>query len=228
MHRIVLLPGLDGTGTLFEGFTRAAPSGVHLDVAALPREPLSYPELAASLAPRLQLDADTVLLAESFSGPLAILLAQHRQLRTLVLCNTFVVPPRPRALAALPFSLLFHLPLPGAIIRRYLVGRDASDALVKQVQTTVATVPARVLAARVSSVLTVNVGREFAQCTSPLLYLRGTEDHLVSDASLDKLVKAASVPVSVARIPGPHLLLQAAPDAAWRAIENSLLRAPAA
>ena len=41
MRRIVLLPGLDGAGALFEGFLRAAPSGVRVDAVALPREPLS-------------------------------------------------------------------------------------------------------------------------------------------------------------------------------------------
>jgi hypothetical protein len=45
----------------------------------------------------------------------------------------------------------------------------------------------------------------------------------VSEASVLDLVSAASVPVSVVRIPGPHLLLQAAPEAAWRVIEEHVL-----
>jgi hypothetical protein len=45
----------------------------------------------------------------------------------------------------------------------------------------------------------------------------------VPEASVDTVVRAAPVPVSVVRVPGPHMLLQAAPEAAWRAIENAVL-----
>ena len=226
MRRIVLLPGLDGTGALFEGFVRASPPGVSLDIVTLPREPLSYEELATRLAPRLQLAPDTILLAESFSGPLAVLVAEHHQIAALVLCNTFVTPPRPRALAALPLTSFFHLPPPAVLVRRYLVGPGASDDLVAQVRTAVASVPPAVLAMRMSSVLTVDVARCLTRCTAPILYLRGTEDRLVPEASLRRVIDAASVPVSVARILGPHLLLQVAPEAAWRAVVDAVLRTP--
>src|SRR5215207_6227719 len=148
MRRIVLLPGLDGTGALFDDFVRAAPAAVRPDVVSLPREPLGYAELVERLAPRLQLTPDTILLAESFSGPLAILLAQRQQIAALVLCNTFVMPPRPRALAVLPLAPFFRLPLPAAVVRRFLVGSDAPDTLVERVRAAVASVPPTVLAAR--------------------------------------------------------------------------------
>jgi pimeloyl-[acyl-carrier protein] methyl ester esterase len=224
MRRIVLLPGLDGTGLLFDRFVRAAPPGLQIDVVALPPEPLGYAALVARLAPRLQLTSETILLAESFSGPLAIEIAQDQRFAALVLCNTFVASPVPRALAALPLTALFHLPLPAALIRRYLVGPDAPDTLVEQVRAAVASVPAAALAARVRSVLSVDVADALTRCAAPYLYLRATEDRLVPESSVHALVRAASMPVSVVRIPGPHLLLQAAPEAAWRAIQNCVLR----
>jgi pimeloyl-ACP methyl ester carboxylesterase len=85
MRRIVLLPGLDGTGALFEGFMRAAPAGVSLDVVALPPKPSGYAELAEHLSSTLRLSPDTILLAESFSGPLAITLAARHMVAALVL-----------------------------------------------------------------------------------------------------------------------------------------------
>lgn len=222
MRRLVLLPGLDGTGTLFDEFVRAAPADVRCDVVALPREALSYPELAERVAPQLELTPDTILLAESFSGPIAIQIAASQRLAALVLCNTFVVPPGPRVLASLPLTPFFHLPLPSFMIRRYLVGANASDALVERVRVAVESVPPRVLASRVSNVLRVDVAGALGRCSAPIVYLRGTEDRAVPEASVRALVGAASVPIQVVRIPAPHLLLQAAPEAAWRAIEDSL------
>lgn len=227
MRRTVLLPGLDGTGALFDDFARAAPATVRPEVVALPQEPLGYAELAERLAPRLQLAPDTILVAESFSGPLAILLAERHQIAALVLCNTFVAPPRPRALAAL-LAQLAHLPLPAAVVRWLLVGTDAPDVLVERVRAVVASVPPAVLAARVSSVSSVNVADVLARCATPLVYIRGTKDRLVPEASVQAVVRAAAVPVAVVRIPGPHLLLQAAPEAAWRAIDEAVLKPQAA
>jgi pimeloyl-[acyl-carrier protein] methyl ester esterase len=228
MRRIVLLPGLDGTGTLFDDFVRAAPAGLQLDVVALPAEPLGYVELVERLHPMLRLTSETILVAESFSGPLAIMLAARSRLAGLVLCNSFVVRPHPRALQLLAAPLLFRVRAPSALIRRYLVGPAASNTLVARVRAAIAAIPAAVLASRVRTVLSVDVTSQLAACTVPLLYLRGTEDRLVPDASADAVAHAASVPLSLVRMPGPHLLLQVAPNAVWRAIAETFLQLPAA
>jgi pimeloyl-[acyl-carrier protein] methyl ester esterase len=223
MQRILLFPGLDGTGALFEDFLRAAPAGVTCDVVALPQEPLGYAELVARLAPRLGPTKDTILIAESFSGPLAVLLAGRHRLAALVLCNSFVTAPWPRALAALPLAPFFHFPLPARLVRRFLVGTDARDDLVERVRSTVAGVPPAVLAARVAAVLSVDVRDALARCETRLLYLRGVSDRLVPEASVEAVVAAASAAVRVVTIRGPHLLLQAAPEEAWRAIQDGVL-----
>ena len=224
MRRIVLLPGLDGTGALFEGFVRAAPAGVSLDVVALPPKPFSYAELAEHLSSTLRLSPDTILLAESFSGPLAITLAARHTVAALVLCNTFVAPPRPRALRALAIPLVFHVRPPAALVRWLLVGPAASDALVAQARAAIAAVPPSVLAARVRAVLSVAVADQLARVAAPILYLRGSEDRLVPDASVKALLAAAPQPVSLVRLAGPHLLLQALPTAAWDAIARTILQ----
>jgi len=224
----VLLPGLDGTGALFERFVRAAPAGLRLQLASLPAEPIGYLELSRHLEADLSLSRDDVLLAESFSGPLAMYLAAKHKVAQLVLCNTFARPPLPRFLRSFARPALFRIPPPAVLIRRYLLGLDATDTLVRQVRGVIASVPPEVLSARVRAVLSVDAAGWLAQCSMPILYLRSTEDHLVSDASVVALVAAASVPVSVSRVPGPHLLLQAAPERVWSAISQALLQLPAA
>lgn len=222
MHRFVLLPGLDGTGALFEQFRRTAlAAGARdVDIVALPAEPLGYDALAARLAPSLRLDANTVLVAESFSGPLAILLAARASVGAVVLCNSFVVAPRSSLLRALAVPWWFRARPPAALVRRFLVGPAASDALVEEVQRVVASVPAHVVASRLRSVLTVDVVGLVTHSTTPILCVIGTEDRVVPASSVEAIVRAAGGGATVARIAGPHLILQAAPVAAWSVIER--------
>jgi fermentation-respiration switch protein FrsA (DUF1100 family) len=94
--------------------------------------------------------------------------------------------------------------------------------VVRQVRDVVASVPAELLAYRARSALSVDVTPELARCTMPILYLRGSKDHVVHERSVEAIVRAASVPVSVAHITARHLLLKTAPHEAWRAIGEFL------
>jgi pimeloyl-[acyl-carrier protein] methyl ester esterase len=108
---VVLLPGMDGSGLLFADFIEALGPDVDAKVVAYPPDRvLGYPELTVLARAELPSDRPFVLLAESFSGPVAVALAALRPpgLRALVLACSFVrspisVPPvLRRMLAALP------------------------------------------------------------------------------------------------------------------------------
>jgi pimeloyl-[acyl-carrier protein] methyl ester esterase len=218
---MVLLPGMDGTGALFDRFRAAAPPHVTLDVVPLPAEPLAYAEIEASIAPRVAATPETVLLAESFSGPLALALATRTRVAAVVLVNSFVRSPVPARLARLATPMFFRLPVPTAVLRRMLLGRDADAALVRELRAALARVPAKVLASRVGEIARLDATGAatgaLERLDRPLLYLRGTDDRLVGDASVEA-IRALAPRTVVARVPGPHLLLQASPAAAWEAI----------
>jgi pimeloyl-ACP methyl ester carboxylesterase len=222
MRHFVVFPGMHGTTDLLDDFVAAAPSDVRIDLVALLTELVDYDDLASHFSKTLRLTPDSVLIAESFSGPLAIMLAERCNVAALILCNTFAKGPYPRALRALPLLLLARVPPPASLVRFFIVGPDASDTLVRQVRDVVAVVPAKTLGLRALSALNVDVISELARLTSPILYLRGTEDRLVHERSVKAVVKAASAPVTVARISAPHLLLKTSPREAWRAIGEFL------
>ena len=76
MRRIVLLPGLDGTGALFDDFVRTAPATVRCDVVSLPQEPLGYAELVegtlalrGALLPLAERYRDAVFAAHKHTQP---------------------------------------------------------------------------------------------------------------------------------------------------------------
>ncbi|MEP7065770.1 MAG: alpha/beta hydrolase [Gemmatimonadota bacterium] len=222
MRHFVVLPGMHGTTKLMDDFAASAPHDARVDLVALPAHLADYDELASHFAPTLELAADSILIAESFSGPLAILLAARIKVAALVLCGTFAKAPYPRVLSGLPLALLARVRPSSSLVRFFIVGARAPESLVTQVQSVVDMVPAETMANRTRSALEVDVRGELARCTSPILYLRGTGDHLIHKWSLETIVRAATVPVSVANIPAPHLLLKTSPREAWRAINAFL------
>ena len=103
-----------------------------------PPEPLSYDELADHVARNLPAGEPLVLIAESFSGPLALALALRRPVAALVFCNSFVVTPRTRALRWFTWPVLLGLPLPKFLLRRCMLGPAAEEALIDDVAGVVA------------------------------------------------------------------------------------------
>lgn len=208
-----------------DDFRAGAPSGAHVDLVALPSDLTDYAELATHFEKTLRLTPNSILIAESFSGPLAILLAERIGVAALVLCNTFAKAPYFSALGLLPLSLIARIPPPLFLLRYFIVGSGAPNSMVEQVRKAVEGVSPEVMANRTRSALTVDVTRELARCSCPILYLRGTQDHVIHEWSLETIVRSATVPVTVADIPAPHLLLKTAPREAWRAI-NVFLASP--
>src|SRR4051812_43266913 len=93
---VVLLPGLDGTGTLFGPVLDHLPPDLRPLVVTYPtEEPLGYEQLLAHVLERLPTSAPFVLLGESFSGPLALMASSRSPvgLRGVILCASFVRNP---------------------------------------------------------------------------------------------------------------------------------------
>jgi sigma-B regulation protein RsbQ len=219
---IVLLPGLHGTRELFDPFVAAAPAHVRPIVLTLP-EKGSYPELAQEL--RGQLPAGGfAILAESFSGPLAIALAREMPGRIVgvILSNTFVSPPRSRLFHFLPWSLLLRIPAPGWAIRFLVAGWRASPRLVSAVRVAIRTQPAAVLAARMQAIFALPRSVTDSPLDVSLLILTGSDDRLVPPDSTIRTLEKIALRSTRVIIRAPHLLLQTAPAEAWNAISAFL------
>lgn len=216
---LFLLPGMDGTGELFSNFVRLLPSWIEPHVIAYPSDRnLSYEQLVAVLRSCISNKEPFVILAESFSTPLAVQFAAENPtgLHALVLCAGFISPPREgflRQVALRLSSALFSFGLPEFVCRRYLVGQAASKRLVDEVRAVVSRVPGRVLANRLRSVLSCDVRVELRSVSIPLLYLSGSKDRLVRTSSFEG-IKQTKPEAQFAAIEAPHLILQTRPDQA--------------
>jgi len=218
---LVLLPGLDGTGDLFEPLlSRLDPSLATVVVRYPIGEPLGYEALTSIARRALPTTGEYVLLGESFSGPIAAHLAAERSgaLLGLILCASFVSSPMPHLR---PFEWLLEVGPVGSFARwlapTKLLGRFETRELKTLLLRTLARVPRRVLIARIRAVLAVNSTTELSRAGVPTMYLQGTEDTLLPPSCVDE-VRRLAPKTRVVSVPAPHCVLQCAPDAAARAI----------
>ncbi|NUQ28003.1 MAG: alpha/beta hydrolase [Acidobacteriaceae bacterium] len=225
--KLILLPGMDGTGKLFAEFRAALPDEYEIEIVQYPSDRfLSYSELENLVWSTCPATESFVLIAESFSTPLAIRCAARDQenLKGMILCAGFVASPVKgwrRVMARILAPLLFHLPLPAVAAKFWLVGFGASSPLIQTIRPVLASVSPKVLSARLRAVLECDVRAAFQQVQAPVLYLQAREDRLV-DASCVEEFKCIHAAVRVEILDGPHLLLQREPLNAAQVITSFL------
>ncbi len=213
MTTIVLLPGMDGTGILFESFVAELKASAVIVVYPMD-QPLGYAELEQRVLASLPLDEPYVLLGESFSGPLAIAIAAKRppNLQAVVLVCSFAKLPLPWIPAWLQ-KLVGRSPaarVPVAFTARVVLGPFYTRplyAVLKQVHDMVA--PA-VWKARLLAVISIDHSELLPRVQVPVLCLRAIYDMVVS-ASASALISRRAPSVEVVAIEGPHFLLQTRP-----------------
>jgi pimeloyl-ACP methyl ester carboxylesterase len=211
---LVLLPGLDGTALLFTDFAASFGAEVKIIVVSYPPDmPLGYSELEAIARSFLPQDQPFFLLAESFSGPIGISIAASAPpgLLGLVLCCSFARSPMPLlaflrpAIGVVPLAAL-----PVRLLAFFLLGRFSSSALVAALGRSLALVAPAVLRSRARAALSVDASASLPRIRVPVLYLRASEDRLVSCAS-SELVTSLAPQTQVVEFAAPHFLLQALP-----------------
>ncbi len=216
----IILPGLDGTGLLLDRFRELAPETHDAIVCALPDNPNdNYPTLCDHFSERVQELESCHLIAESFSGPLGILLA-HRHpeiIRRLTLVATFAVSPTPLLARFIPWSILYRLPMPSLAARHFFVGPD--ENLAADLKNAIRQTSPQALVSRMHCLMNVDVTTQLSELNCEVKYIRPKQDRLVQARSL-KSITAANPTVSVRDIDGPHLILQTRPKQAWELLLN--------
>lgn len=217
--RWILLPGLDGSGRLFDRFLVGL-GDVDAVVVHYPDDPAAdlgaYAEYAAAAigeAPRC------LVVAESFSGPVALRLQRlDARVEAIVLVASFVRRPHP-ALCVLPVSIVAALARRAAfrpLLRMFCLGRDAPDDSVEALRSVVRALPVAVLSSRLALLRSLDESAALRSTRVRVLYLRARRDRLVRGS-----LSSAAPPAALFRevvVDGPHFLLQARPSACREAI----------
>lgn len=223
IRRLVLLPGLDGTGELFADFVAVLPPGMEATVVRYPAaEFRTYAELLAFVRESVSRLEAFVVLGESFSSPLAVHLAATRpaNLVGLIICAGFVANPFPHTkflVKALARPFLFRLPAPGWVYKCFVTGWSASPALRRKVRQVTRRVAPQVLSGRVHEILNCDAREDLVRTSVPIMYLQGAHDRLISRKCFEEIQRLQRR-VRLASIPSSHLVLQQKPREAAEAI----------
>lgn len=223
MIRAIILPGMDGTGDLLAEFAAALAPELETTVVPYPKDVvLDYAALTAWVADALPREGSFLLIAESFSGPIAIELAARKPegLIGLVLIASYARAPRSRALRWLA-GLQGVLParkLPLWPVMSMLMGRWSSPEWRARVRDAVRSVDADVMRARLQAAASTDVTAKIAAIDCPLMYLKASEDRLVKADSWRAIRDLSGNAVCI-EIEGPHFLLQAKPQECAAAIK---------
>lgn len=231
----MLLPGMDGTGRLFNLLIAALGNEIRARVISYPPDRrLSYDALLERVEKVLPSAEPFVILAESFSGPIAIRLAARRprHLLGVILCTSFAVSPIPRWLWSLGArqwlrrlvpQAMFRPAVPPHILRGLALDWQTPRAMVQETAAAIRSVSPAVLAGRLREVLDVDVTEALRSCEVPVLYLAGSRDRIIGRRGLAEIRRVRPAVESI-ELPGPHFLLQARPEAAARVITEYLRR----
>jgi pimeloyl-[acyl-carrier protein] methyl ester esterase len=216
MTRLVLLPGMDGTGDLFREFMRAMPEPMHIQALCYPADASpSYGQLLNLVQFMAPASEPYFLLAESYSTPVAIQFAATRppNLKGLILCAGFATSPIRgwrKLLTSLIPPLAFRLPLPKIAMSRFLLGADAPESLHASVRAAIRSVKPAVLTERLRQILEVDARPALSQISVPILYIQDSQDRLVNSSSFAE-IHAIKPQTKIVRIDGPHLIVQREP-----------------
>ncbi len=222
--KIVLLPGLDGTGVLFKPFIDALLSDIDSLIITYPPDvKLSYLELVNFVMAQLPSEK-FVLVGESFSGPIAYQIALRKpdNLSSVIYVATFLSNPSRVLLKLahmLPVSFLLALPMPKFIIKSLLLGVDANKQIIGLFKQSIKQVSPSVLSFRLQEI--AKLSNSHQPCEVKSTYIQATNDKLVSKGCVMDFKKVFNN-LSVFQIKGPHFILQANPVACADIVANEV------
>jgi pimeloyl-ACP methyl ester carboxylesterase len=208
--KIVLLPGLDGTGELFAPLIEELHDSFEIQIIRYDtQKKQSYQELFNYVIDNLPSD-DFILVAESFSGVIAyqIGLKKPQNLKHIILVATFLQNPRPILLNLIPNSYILSLPIPKIIIKMFFLGFSTDIKTINLFQKIIKTVSPNVLYFRLQEIKKLKLKEE--EITLPITYIQANDDQLVLKKSLKKWERVCHN-LEIFQVDGKHFILQSNP-----------------
>jgi hypothetical protein len=200
--KLVLLPGLDGTGKLFEPFINALPSNIEPVIIAYPEnEYLGYEGLAQYVLGQLPKEERYYLLVESFSGPIGYLLAKKNleNMLGVIFVATFLHSPIKllvKLSSILPLALILKLPIPNIVIKWFFLGMQADLRVIGLLKKTLRKINSKIISFRVKEVRNLVLNLEKININS--YYVQALNDKLVASKELSAFEEISEMLIDLA------------------------------
>jgi len=218
--KLVLLPGMDGTGELFADLLSHF-EGEHMVIPLPQNGEQDHTSLAKVINHQLPPE-DFILLAESFSGGIVpeLLRLENKQIKGVIFIASFLSSPKKYLLSIarlLPIKSLTSAPLSRIAHKLLFLGQEASNELLTKFEEVVKSIPNSVLKNR----LGIMQRQELPITTFdlPVAYIRALSDRLISDKK-GREFSQIFTNIKHIEIEGPHFILQAKPKESASLIEK--------
>jgi hypothetical protein len=128
-QHLVFMPGMDGTGLSFEPVLALLPESAKITLIRYPGDKLlSFDETVECAAAQIPTGDPPIVIAESFSGPVAVKMigSGRAKAKALILCATFTKSPHPvvwRFMRFLRLPMLIKPEMPKRIFK-VVIGDD--------------------------------------------------------------------------------------------------------
>lgn len=221
--KLYLLPGLDGTGELFKPLLKELPGECIYEIISYPPDQQqTFKQHVEHVESKLPLNKRIILLAESFSGPIAVKIVKSGKfaIERVIFVATFAKSPLPTLLGMakhLPLSSILKIPLPNLLVRHFCFGMGATNKQIESFKIVLAGVAPEVLAERLRILAAVDSREELKEIKIPCCYIQAGNDRLVPSSALTDFEKGIKNLI-IHKVHGPHFILQAEPKACVEAI----------
>ena len=212
-RNLILLPGLDGTGALFDDLVDQLEEKFHIICLSYPsNQHCSLDDLAQMVKDKMPDPQNTIILAESFSGLVALTLLEKLLIhpKGIIFGMCFVEPPFKALLRVVSKIPIKHIPwihIPDAMYRKFCLGNSATKQQVKNLQKVLSKVNPGVIFQRLRLIETFRIPDQSKNWDIPCGYIQATMDRLISYKAAFWFSQNFQS-FSLKTIPGPHFLMQ--------------------
>lgn len=223
MPKVILLPGMDGTGELFSLLLGALPDNLKPTVVSLNAIKPSEGENKVRRVNRYDVEFEylrqligddrVVLVAESYSGRLAYRLCQEipSQVCQVIFIASFISTPSfwARLGAVIPSGLINPSLAPHWLLNKFCFAGFGEPHHIAALINTTYKVEKPLLARRIKAIAGLN--KPTATVAIPAIYIRPKQDYLVNQQTVNHV--ASMFPrLAIEYLEGGHFLVQTHPD----------------
>ena len=212
-RNLILLPGLDGTGILFANLIRLLEEEFQITRISYPSSSrCCLDDLAQMAEDKVPDPQNSIILAESFSGLVALMLLEKLSVhpRGIIFGMCFVEPPFKvllRVVSHLPIGSIPWAHIPERVYKKICLRKCATSDQTKNLRKVFSMLTPRVIAHRLKLILTFRAPQKSQNWRVPCVYIQATQDYLVPDKAAFWFSQNFEE-FSLKKIPGPHFLMQ--------------------
>lgn len=210
--KILLIPGMDGTGELFKPLLDELPKNVETQIVCLNCLKTQTPKGQSSEIASLIGNDEVIILSESYSGYIVyhLSLLSNVNIKHIVFAASFLENPTwlSRFNKLIPLNLVRRSLIPGIILSSIFFAQRNNKKLVKLLISSLKLVSNSTLRQRLKVIN--KLVRPTELLSVPCTYVQATNDYLVSKKSVD-VFKELCININVVKVSGGHFVVQSNP-----------------